>query len=325
MGDRVLVTYGGYELEHPECGGALAGAGLELDVHPRASDRAPAELLDLLGDAVAAVADADPFDASVLGAAPRLRIVARTGVGLDAVDLEAATAAGVLVTITPGTNHEAVADHALALMLAVLRRLLPEHRRVAAGGWRDFSSPLGQLHGRTVGVIGFGAIGRAVGRRVAGFGAELLVHDPWAADVPTVGLEELLARSDVVSLHLPLSEATAHVIDAAALARMKPGAVVVNTARGGLVDQAALLEALRAGRLGGAGLDVHEIEPPGRSALAELDGVVLTPHVGGISDASNLAMSRMATASVLGALRGEAVGEVANPEVLERGPWRRPR
>lgn len=324
-GQRVLVTYGGYAVDHPDCGGALRAAGLALEVHPRSSDRTPAELSDLVGDAVAVIADADPFNAAVIARARNLRVIARTGVGLDSIDLDAASAAGVLVSVTPNVNHEAVADHTLLLMLAVLRRVLDEDRRVRAGGWRDFSSPLGQLHGRTVGLIGFGAIGRAVGRRLGGFGVELLVHDPFLTDggADPVELHELLARSDVVSLHLPLSADTAHLIDERRIALMKPGAIVVNTARGGLIDGRALATALGSGRLAGAGLDVYELEPPVGSELLASERVVLTPHVGGISDTSNLAMSRLATASVFAALRGKATDHAINREALAAAPWAR--
>jgi phosphoglycerate dehydrogenase-like enzyme len=317
MQGTVLVTYGGFASEHPEAGGALRAAGLELRHSPRSTDRTPAELSEVLGDAVAAIADADPFDADVLGRAAGLKVIARTGVGLDSIDLDAATRHGVVVTTTPGTNHETVADHTLALMLAVLRSLRPNDAGVRGGGWRDFAIPLSQLHGATVGLVGFGAIGRAVGRRVEAFGATVLVHDPFApAEVETVELDDLLRRSGVVSLHLPLSPDTERLLDARRIALMAPGAVLVNTSRGPLVDQEALTDALAAGRLGGAGLDVFAVEPPGAGPLAALDNVVMSPHCGGISAQSNLAMSRMATESVLAALAGAPRGAIANPDVL---------
>lgn len=317
MEGRVLVTYGGYAVDHPEAGGALRAAGLELEVSPRSDDRTPEQLTEALGDAVAAIADADPFDADVLARAGALKIVARTGVGLDSVDLEAATREGVVVTVTPGTNNETVADHTLALMLAGLRNLGQLDADVRAGGWRDFTLPLSQLHGATVGLVGFGAIGEAVGRRVEAFGATLLVHDPAGASRgELVDLEELLGRSDVVSLHLPLTPETHHLIDARRLALMPRGAVLVNTSRGPIVDQEALIDALTEGHLAAAGLDVYEVEPPGRGLLSELRNVVLSPHCGGISGQSNLAMSRMATEAVLAALAGAPAGAIANPDVL---------
>lgn len=313
----VLVTYGGFALEHPEAGGALSAAGLKLRICPRSDRRTPEQLSEVLGDAVAAIADADPFDAAVLRAAGQLRVIARTGVGLDSIDLEAATREGVVVMTTPGTNNETVADHAVALMLAALRNLGQLDATVRAGAWRDFSLPLSQLHGSTVGLLGYGAIGRAVGRRVEAFGVRLLVHDPLgAASGELVGLDELLRCSDVVSLHLPLTPETTRLIDARRLAAMRPGAVLVNTSRGPIVDEQALLDALRQGRLGGAGLDVFEVEPPGRGALSRMPNVVLSPHVAGISAQSNLAMSKMATQCVLSALAGAPMGAIANPDVL---------
>jgi phosphoglycerate dehydrogenase-like enzyme len=315
----VVVTYGGFAFGHPEAGGALRAAGLELSISPRGTDRTPEQLTEILGDAVAAIADADPFDADVLARAANLRVIARTGVGLDSIDLGAASREGVVVTTTPGTNHETVADHTLALMLAALRNLRRLDASVRSGGWRDFSLPLSQLHGSTVGLVGYGAIGQAVGRRVRAFGAELLVHDPAGAPddgTELVELDELLGRSQAVSLHLPLTPETTGLIDARRIGLMRPGAVLVNTSRGPLVDQEALVDALREGRLGGAGLDVFAVEPPGHAPVTELPNVVTSPHCGGISAESNLAMSVMATESVLAALAGSPTGAIANPDVL---------
>lgn len=308
MAGLVLVTYGGYAVDHPHCGAALRDAGLELRVRPRDSDRTPDELAALCDDAVAAIADADPFDASVLERCSRLKIIARTGVGLDSIDLDAARAHGVAVTVTPGINHETVAEHAVMLMLASLRALLEHDALVRGGGWRDFSVGTSQLYGSTVGVVGYGAIGSAVGWRVRAFGAEVIAHDPnlAEADVPLVGLDELLQRSDVVSVNAALTPATHHIIDAERIARMKPGAVLVNTSRGPLVDEQAVVDAVRRGHLSAAGLDVFEVEPPGQGPVTRTKGITLTPHVGGTSRATNLAMSRMATDAVLAVLDGRA-------------------
>ncbi len=303
---RAVVTYGGFAIDHPDCGGALRDAGFELEVSPRDHDRSAQEMIGLVDGAFAVIADADPFDETVFAAAPDLRIIARCGVGLDSIDLDAAARAGVAVTITPEVNNEAVADHTLALILAAVRRLGEQDAIVRGGGWRSFDTVSWQLHGATVGIVGYGAIGRAVARRLAGFGVELLVHDPFVDDVEGTDLDELLVRSDVVTLHMPLTPQTRGIVDARAIALMKPDAVIVNTARGPVIDQDALIDALRGGRLGAAGLDVFAVEPPLGSPLLELPNVILSPHVGGISDASNLAMSRMATASVLDALQNRS-------------------
>jgi phosphoglycerate dehydrogenase-like enzyme len=302
-----LVTYGGFAVDDPECGGALREAGLALRVSPRERERSADEMVELLDGAVAAIADADTFDADVLARSPALRVIARTGVGLDAIDLEAATRAGVVVTTTPQTNDETVADHALALILAVRRRLPEQDALVRGGAWRSFEVASWQLHGATVGIVGYGAIGRAVARRLQGFGVRLLVHDPFvdhAEGATLTALDHLLAASDVVTLHLPLGPKTRGLIDARRFALMRPGSTIVNTSRGPVIDEAALIDALRDGPLAAAGLDVFAVEPPVDSELLTLPGVVLSPHIGGISDASNLAMSRLATANVLAVLEG---------------------
>lgn len=320
MSRVVLVTYGGFTHDDPDSGGALRAAGYELRVSPRETDRTPDELADLVGDAVAAIADADPFDASVLRRAAALRVIARTGVGLDSIDLEAATQAGVAVTTTPSVNNETVADHALALILATLRRIVEQDAVVRAGGWRTFGEGgAWQLHGATVGVVGYGAIGRAVGRRLTGFGTTVLAYDPVIAeaDVPLLALDEVLARSDVVSIHAPLTPGTRGLFDAKRIAAMKPGAILVNTARGPIVDEDALADALESGHLRAAGLDVFQVEPPGYRRIVSAPNVTLSPHHAGISDVSNLDMSRMAAASVLGILQGGDTSQVVNPDALD--------
>jgi D-3-phosphoglycerate dehydrogenase len=263
----------------------------------------------------------------VLTGAERLRVVARVGVGTDSIDVPSATQLGVAVAVTPGANTETVADHTLALALAVLRRVVEQDRLVRRGTWQRVGPMMArQLHGATVGVVGYGAIGRAVVRRLAGFGAEVLIHDPFvdAADARFVDLDELLRGSDVVSLHLPHQPGAPPLVDASALARMRPGAILVNTSRGRLVDEQALVDALTTGRLRAAALDVFGSEPldPG-SGLRELANVVLTPHTAGISITSNAAMTRQATRSVLDVLAGRRPDTVINPEALsvttERG------
>lgn len=317
---RVLVTYGGFAGDDPRAGGALKAAGLELVVRPRVTDRTPDQLVALCPDAVAVIADADPFDATVLERMPRLRVIARAGVGLDSVDVKAASAAGVVVTVTPGTNDETVADHTLALMLAALRRLPAQDAQVRRGGWREFGLCGPQLHHATVGIVGYGAIGRAVTRRLRGFDAEVLIHDPLltVADAPLVELDELLSRSAVVTLHAPLSDATRGLIDARAIALMKPGSILVNTARGPLVDESAVVDALHRGHLGAAALDVFEIEPPVGRPITSAPNALFSPHVAGIGDSSNLAMSRMAAAGVLARLAGRRPEHVVNPDALHR-------
>lgn len=254
----------------------------------------------------------------ILAAHPDLLVIARRGVGHDRVDSAAARDLGRVVTIAAGTNDGAVADQTLALMLAVARRLKENDARVAAGDWRAVGGV--DLCGKTVGLIGFGRIAKAVARRLAGFDAKVLVStprfDPATAGphVRPVPLEELLAQSDVVSLHAPLAPQTRHLIDACALARMKKGAILINTSRGGLVDDAALLAALESGHLYGAGLDVFEMEEdpakrPLALALAALPQVMAAPHAAG-STTESLALGNMISARcVVSALAGTPMPE----------------
>ena len=222
----------------------------------------------------------------MIAAAPRLKLIQKIGVGVNTIDLDAAKARGVPVCNLPGTNARAVAELTLALMLAVLRRLTRFDSALRAGIWTDpvLQDGIGELGGRTVGLVGYGAIPRILAPILSAMGCEIMftarrpVADAIGRQVP---LDVLLSTADIVSLHLPLTDETTNLISAAALSRMKPGAVLINTARGGLVDPDALVAALRSGQLAGAGLDVFDTEPiaPG-SPLLTLPNVVVTPHVG---------------------------------------------
>jgi phosphoglycerate dehydrogenase-like enzyme len=223
--------------------------------------------------------------AEMIAAAPRLKLIQKIGVGVNTIDLDAARQRGIPVCNLPGTNARAVAELALGLMLSVLRRIPAFDRGLRAGIWTDtgLQDGIGELGGRTVGLIGFGAIPRILAPILAAMGCQVLytVRSPVAdAGVSYRPLDRLLAEADVVSLHLPLVSETEHVIDAAALARMKPGAILINTGRGGLVDHAALVTALATGQIAGAGLDVFETEPLANDhPLLNLPNVVVTPHV----------------------------------------------
>ena len=322
MTGTVLVTWVGYDPAGAHTGARLAAHGLAPRLAPKIGARTPEEMVELLDGAVAAIVSTDPIDEAVLARATRLRVVARVGVGTDSIDLDAATAAGVVVTTTPGLNQETTADHAVALLLAALRRL-PEHdASVRRGEWeRGGALTPWDLHGATVGLVGCGAIGRKVARRLAGFGVRLLVCDPAAPAVgpwQLCGLSELLERADAVSLHAPLTPATRGLIDADRLAAMRPSAVLVNTSRGGLVDEEALHHALATGRLRAAALDVFADEPAVPPALAALPNVILTPHIGGLSERSIARMTERATEHVLDVLHGAPDrAAVANPAVLD--------
>jgi phosphoglycerate dehydrogenase-like enzyme len=226
-----------------------------------------------------------PCTAEMIAAAPHLRLIQKIGVGVNTIDLEAAKARSIPVCNLPGTNARAVAELTLALMLATLRRLPRFDAGMRQGVWSDplLQDGLGELGGRVVGLVGFGAIPRLLAPVLSTLGCRL-IYTARSARSDATGefrsLSALLEAADIVSLHLPLTAETTHLIDATALARMKPGAILINTARGGLVDQAALTEALRSGRLAAAGLDVFETEPPDLAApLFQLPNVVLSPHI----------------------------------------------
>jgi phosphoglycerate dehydrogenase-like enzyme len=318
----VLVTWIGFDPEDPRTGARLRAAGLRLRLAPKLGARTAAEVAELAANAVAAIVSTDPFDRNVFAAAPRLRVVARVGVGTDSIDLAAATEAGVVVTTTPGANRETAADHAMAMILAAVRRIVEHDASIRRGEWsRAGDLTAWDLHGTTVGLIGYGEIGRAVAQRLRGFGVELLISDPALRPADGVELttaDDLLRRADVISLHLPLLEATRGIIGARELGLMRREAILVNTSRGGLVDERALAEALRGAGLRAAALDVFADEPALLDALAALPNVVLTPHIGGLSVRSIAAMTELATDAVLAVLWGDPPPAVANRNVLDR-------
>jgi glyoxylate reductase len=257
----------------------------------------------------------DPVDADLLAAAPSLRAISNYAVGVDNVDLAAATERRIPVGNTPGVLTESTADLALALMLGIGRRIAEGDGYVRRGEWRTWDPGLllgRDLHGATVGIVGFGRIGRAVARRCEGFDCELL-HTSRRGGV---ALEELLERSDFVTLHAPLTPETRSLIDAVALGRMKPTAYLINTARGPLVDTGALVSALRAGQIAGAALDVTDPEPlPGDHPLLGAPGLLVVPHIASAAHATRERMADMAVDNLLAGLAGERMPNCANPEV----------
>jgi glyoxylate reductase len=262
----------------------------------------------------------DTLDAALIDAAPRLRAIANYAVGVDNIDLEAATARGIPVGNTPDVLTESTADLALALILGIARRLTESDAYVRRGEWRTWDPTLllgRDLHGATVGIVGFGRIGRAVARRVEGFGCQVLQTSRGGG----IELPELLARSDFVTLHAPFTDETRGLIDAEALAQMKPTAYLVNSARGPLVDTAALARALHGGELAGAALDVTDPEPlPGDHPLLDAPNLLVLPHVGSATHATRERMAEMAVDNLLAGLAGERMPNCANPEVYESRP-----
>lgn len=266
----------------------------------------------------------DTIDAEVLEAAAGCKVFANMAVGFNNIDVAEATRRGILVTNTPGILTDATADLTWALILGVARRVAEGDVEMRAGrfpGWGPLYMLGGDVTGATLGLIGPGRIAAAVARRAAGFEMTVLYHgrrpspELDALGARAVCLDELLASSDFVSLHVPLSAETRHLIDAAALQRMKPTAYLVNTARGPVVDEKALVEALRAGTIAGAGLDVYEDEPLMASGLADCPNTVLLPHLGSSTHATRAAMSRMAATNLVAVLEGRRPPNLVNPAV----------
>jgi phosphoglycerate dehydrogenase-like enzyme len=320
----VVITYPAFDENDPLTAGALRAAGLEIRLEPRLRERSPEQVLRFMADATAGVISTDPFDRAVFAGCPWLRVLARVGVGVDTIDVDAATEAGVLITTTPGINTTSVADHTLALMLACIRRVVENDASIRSGEWSRGGRLTGiELTGATVGIIGLGAIGQAVAQRLAGFEVRILGYD--VSDVEPLGivraeLDELLRAADVVTLHVPLLPSTRMLIGARELALMRSGAILVNASRGGIVDEEALLQALREKRLAGAGLDVFAREPPAGSALLELSQVVVSPHIAGISVSAQQAGLEAAVEAVVAALAGRRPGGLINPEALASQP-----
>ncbi|HEX2446195.1 MAG TPA: phosphoglycerate dehydrogenase [Vicinamibacterales bacterium] len=261
-----------------------AEKGWTVDARPgRTADALAA---DLSGAEALIVRSRTKVDAPLLAAADRLRVVARAGTGVDNVDLDAASSRGIVVMNAPGANSISVAEHAIALMLAAARGIPRADASMKEGRWAKKGLVGAELRGKSLGIVGLGRIGQAVASRARVFGMSVLAHDPYIAEpvaqdlgVELLPLEELCARADYISLHLPSTAATRHLFDANRLARCKPGVTIVNTSRGDLIDEAALADAIERGHIGGAGLDVFEIEPPADGRLTRLPQVVATPHI----------------------------------------------
>ena len=280
-----------------------------------------------LDRAEGAVVGVSRFDAAAMDSAPDLRVIARTGIGVDSIDVAAATARGIAVCNTPDGPTTATAEHTVALVMSASKRIRQAQARLQRGERDLYARHEGlELDGAVLGLVGFGRIGRAVGRIATSLGMRVTVHDPYLDDPPPdvemVGsLDELLAGADVVSLHLPLTADTERTFDAERFERMRPGAVFVNAARGGLVDHDALLTALESGRLAAAGLDVTDPEPlpPGHPLLAR-DDVVVTPHIATATATTKRRMLEMAFAQVIDVLEGRRPPHLVDPAVWPPEP-----
>jgi glyoxylate reductase len=270
----------------------------------------------------------DKIDAEIMDKAPKLRIISNYAVGYDNIDVKSATQRGIMVTNTPGVLTETTADLAFALILATARRIVEADKFTRSGKWKSWGPMLflgRDVYGATLGIIGLGRIGQAVARRAKGFNMKVIYYSRKRKEdverelgVEYRELHSLLKEADIVSIHTPLTEETYHLIGEKELSLMKPTAILINTARGAVVDQKALYKALKERRIFGAGLDVYEKEPiDADDPLMELDNVVLLPHIGSASVETRGRMARMAAENLLAGLRGEKPPNLVNPEVLE--------
>ncbi len=300
----------------------LREAGVVTVFNVQHGHRSEDEMIRLLQGMDAAIVGLDPFTAKVMDASPRLKVISRSGVGYDDIDVSAATERGIAVCTTPGLNHDAVAEYTMALMLQCARKLFENLQEGRSGSWAWHQGR--DLAGRTLGILGLGAIGKQVAKRARAFEMKVIAYDvvqdaEFAGQygVQYVSLEELLRESDFVSLHLLLDSKSRHIINAERLASMKPSAYLINTSRGGVVESVALYQALKEKRIAGAALDVFEKEPlEPDSPLRTLENLYISPHCSGASDDPRNAQIVMAAENVLRILRREKPLHILNPEVL---------
>ena len=306
----------------------LKEAGFELVYPGLGAQLVESDILGALTGCVASLAGSEPYSRKVIEAHPQLRVIARVGVGYDAVDLPTCAERNIAVTITPNTNHDAVAEHTFTLMLALAKNLIPQHLGSVAGRWpRQTTLP---LRSQTLGIAGMGRIGKAVALRGIAFGMKVIAYDPFpdtafakSQGIELVSWENLLKQSDHLSLHLPSTKETRHIINRASIAQMKPTAFLINTARGPLINEADLAEALAAKKLAGAGLDVFEQEPPAKDhPLFKFENVVITPHAAGVDVKSRDDMAASAAEAIVSLSRGEWPAEkIVNPEIRAKFKW----
>jgi D-3-phosphoglycerate dehydrogenase len=283
------------------------------------------DLLEWLPGCEAIIAGGETISAAIMDKAPKLRVIARTGVGFDAVDVAAASERNIVVTITPGANHESVAEQTFALLLGLVKDLRAHDQSIRSGNW--IRTPLPRpLRGLTIGLVGLGRIGRAVASRAIAFGMTVVAADPFAQTEPgikIVRLDDLLRTSDVVSLHLPVLEDTRALFDRTKFAAMKPGSIFINTDRGGLMVESDLIEALESGHLAGAGLDVFNPEPPAPdNRLWSVPNLLFTPHMAGLDTLAMSEMARMAAQCIIDLHQGIWPEPcVINPEIASGWRW----
>jgi D-3-phosphoglycerate dehydrogenase len=301
---KVLTTPRSYGKDHPEFFEMLAKAGIEVVRNDTGSILDKAAMRSLIAECDGVIVGVDPMDADVIAAAPKLKAIAKYGVGVDNIDMDAAKARGINVSRTVGANSVAVADYAMALILAVSRKttVIDDHCR--SNDWKKITTR--DVTGSTIGILGLGAIGKNVAKRAQGFDMKVLAYDPFwdeayaaAHQITRATREEIFRQADIISLHLPLMDETRNCIGRKELAMMKEHAILINTARGGLIDETALLDALESGHLYGAGVDAFAQEPPTDPRWFRLENVVLGSHCAASTQGASEMMGRMATENII--------------------------
>lgn len=299
---QVLISTSSFNLDNFAQLSDLKNAGVEVKLNPFATRLTEGQVIDLLGtDTVGLIAGLEPLTKNVLQSAKSLKVIARVGTGLDSVDLAAAKQLGITVLNTPDAPTKAVAELTLAHILGLLRNVSQADRQIRVGVWKGLMGSL--LETKTVGIVGFGRIGKRVATLISAFGASVIISDAQVkqSDYPNVELDELCIKSDILSLHLPYSEATHHIINEKQISQMKKGSYIVNISRGGLVDETALLTALKSGHLAGAALDCFEQEPY-EGELSKLETVQITAHMGSYARETRDLMEREASRLLVNAL-----------------------
>ena len=323
MTTKVLITDYVWPSTDPERE-VLEAAGIELVIAP---DTSEATLVELAKDVEAIMFCFAQVTAKVLESATNCKIAARYGIGVDNVDIAKATELGIIVTNVPDYCMDEVTDHALGMILALNRRLVPHTNAVVGNGWNDvaLNQPMHRTRGAMLGIVGYGRIGRSLAAKAVGFGMNILAYDPLIEigskidGASVVSLDELLAKSDFISLHVPLIPSTQNMISAPQLAKMKQGSIIVNCARGGLIDEDALAQSLASGHTAGAGLDVVEPTPPDPSSdLLQQENVIITPHTAFFSQASTLELEQRTAQEVVRVLSGNKPENLINPDVLAK-------
>lgn len=308
---KILVTPTSFKTDSPAMN-KLRQFADEIVFNQKGKPLEAEELIPLLKDCDGYIAGLDYITAQVINSCDKLKVISRYGAGTDRVDIQAAKEKGIVVCNTPGANAQAVADLTMGLIISVARKIPMLDQKTKAGQW--LRSIGVEIYGKTIGILGLGTVGKCVAKRAQGFSMKILAYDPYldkeyavANEINETTLELLAEQSDVISLHLPLSDDTRYIVDSQLMRTMKPGVILINTARGGLIDEAAAFAMLQSGHIGGLGLDAYEKEPPSDSPLFGLDNVVTTPHTASHTYEATVNMANMSVDNLICVLQEQKV------------------